>query len=182
MKLVIHTKIRKRRIDKRNKKIWLFNILELTQKKFNSQKFPVIKSKKTRKTVFRKGTVYYKGNLLTKNKLKKIEEEQKILKVIEKEDVQLRLKGKNDYKNLWKELKSSTKGKDIWIMELKEEELYKILGSKGRKHISSKYGLSFQITKDLTELAKREKGKDKNIYCNFTSSEMVYYISNRPLK
>jgi len=148
-------------------------------RKINKNLFPVILIKKKGK----KKEINFWESIAGKRRKKLLKRENKILKVIEKEDVQLRLKGKNDYKNLWKEVKESTKGKkDIWILELKEEELYKILGSKGRKHISSKYGLSFQITKDLTELAKREKGKDTAIYCNFTSSEMVYYISNRPLK
>lgn len=181
MKFILATKLRKRKSAKRNKRIWLFGVLELTKKKFNSRQFPAIKSK-IKKVKYRKDLIYYAGKALTKNKLKKIAKERKIMKTISKEDVLLRAKGKNDYKNLWKEIKTSIKGKEIWILELQEEELYKILGSKGRKHISSKYGLSFQIMKDLTELATREKGKDKNIYCNFTSSEMVYYISNRPLK
>lgn len=180
MKIVINTKLRRKgKIIKKDRKIWIFNTLQYNKRK--DRVFPIIKSK-IKKTKFRKGLVYYKGKTISKNKIKMIRKENKQLKVIQKDDVQLRLKGKNDYKNLWREVKDSTKGKDIWILELSENELYKILGSKGRKHISSKYGLSFQITKDLTELSIKEKGKDKDIYCNFTSSEMVYYISNRPLK
>lgn len=100
------------------------------------------------------------------------------MKVIDQKDVKLRKKGKNDYKNLWKELKPIIEKKkgEGWIVELEEDEIYKLLGSKGRNHISSKYGLSQEIGKQLTTISKMK------VYCNFTQSEMVYYISNESLK
>ena len=117
------------------------------------------------------------------NKLEKEREKIKgvdTMKVIKREDIDLRKRGKNDYLKLSIQIKEGvkeqiTKGKN-WIVEFAEKELYDLLGSRGRTHISSKFGLSNQIQVELTKLFKKE------IYCSFTSTVNKYYISNYIIK
>lgn len=102
------------------------------------------------------------------------------MKVIKREDIDLRKRGKNDYLKLSIQIKEVVKeqiakGKN-WIVEFAEKELYNLLGSRGRTHISSKFGLSNQIQVELTKLFKKE------IYCSFTSTVNKYYISNYQIK
>jgi len=102
------------------------------------------------------------------------------MKIIKREDIDLRKRGKNDYKKLASEIKDAVKEriqkKQNWIIELAEKELYKILGSRGRTHISSKFGLSNQIQIELTKEFREE------VYCSFTSTVNKYYISNYKIK
>ena len=114
-----------------------------------------------------------------------LEKEKKIIgegsmKVIKREDIDLRKRGKNDYLALSVKIREGVKeqiekGKN-WIVEFTEKELYNLLGSRGRTHISSKFGLSNQIQVELTKLFKKE------IYCSFTSTVNKYYISNYIIK
>lgn len=102
------------------------------------------------------------------------------MKVIKREDIDLRKRGKNNYLALSIQIKEGVKeqiakGKN-WIVEFAEKELYNLLGSRGRTHISSKFGLSNQIQTELTKLFKKE------IYCSFTSTVNKYYVSNYIIK
>ena len=102
------------------------------------------------------------------------------MKIIKKEDINLRKRGKNDYLALSNKIKEGVKeqiekGKN-WIVEFAEKELYNLLGSRGRTHISSKFGLSNQIQTELTKIFKKE------IYCSFTSTVNKYYISSYIIK
>lgn len=98
------------------------------------------------------------------------------MKIIDKKEVELRKRGKNDYNQLFKQISEVVKEKKSWIVEIAETEVYSVLGSKGRTHLSSKYGLAVQIGKELTGLFKT------TVYCAFTSSVRKYYISNSSLK
>ena len=117
------------------------------------------------------------------NKLEK--ERQKIIggysmKIIARQDIDLRKRGKNDYAKLsfhiLEGVKEKIEKKKNWIVEFAEKELYNLLGSRGRTHISSKFGLSNQIQIELTKLMKKE------IYCSFTSTVNKYYISDYKIK
>jgi len=97
------------------------------------------------------------------------------MKIVEKKDVKVGRRGKNRYDRLHKEILKSVKEKEAWVVEVEESEIYRILGSKERKHLSSKYGLSQQIQKALEELFKSK------IYSTFTSTKKMFYISNEKL-
>ena len=97
------------------------------------------------------------------------------MKIVEKKDVKVGRRGKNRYDRLHKEILKSVKEKEAWVVEVEESEVYRILGSKKRQHLSSKYGLSQQIQKALGELFKSK------IYSTFTSTKKVFYISNEKL-
>ena len=104
------------------------------------------------------------------------------MKVIEKEDIQFKAKGANDYKNLWKELKEikMIKEKKNFILEYDEVEIYTIIKSKGRSHLSSKYGLASQLEKDISRLAKKDN-KYNHIFVKYTNKDKVYYLSNQEI-
>jgi len=106
---------------------------------------------------------------------KNIEEGETKMKIVSKSEVQLSKRGKNDYDRLSKDVKKSVGEKKVWIVEVQEAEVYRILGSKTRKHLSSKYGLGIQVGKELSESFKTR------IYCKFTSTKKVFYISNHRL-
>lgn len=97
------------------------------------------------------------------------------MKIVDKGEVKVGRRGKNRYDRLHKEILKSTKGQEAWVVEVEESEIYRILGSKERKHLSSKYGLSQQIEKALGELFKSK------IYSTFTSTKKAFYISNEKL-
>lgn len=182
MRILKRIKSRKRLSKKRDKTIYLFGILKLSKSSMRSQSLPLIKYK-IEKTIYNEDIVYYQGIELSKNKLAKIAKERiKIMRIIEKGDIQFKAKGANDYKSLWAELKSIDiiKNKKDFIIEYNETEIYKIIKSSGRSHLSSKYGLASQLEKDISNLAKRDK-KYNHIFCKYTNKDMVFYFSNQEI-
>lgn len=102
------------------------------------------------------------------------------MKLVEKKEVKTHNKTRNNYGKVREAItgalqKAGFKPKDTWTIKEEEATVYKLLGSGGRNHLSSKYALAGELGKQLTQLSPAQDGE---VFCRFSQAAGVFYFSN----